>query len=175
MISQVFGKLTRNVWFLWRCGRRYNMLTLWFYGKYLLPKLLVNTVSAKLILWFLSVWEDEFQFTKVHFVESCVAINISGLSPCSHYANESVYRIISTGTVNLHFKLALIFSHDYHAGAETLMTRHFQNPNTNFASKSKWNGNGGKQHPGNHGNTVYCALPNLTVTCWSMQVYCKKA
>lgn len=39
---------------------------------------------------------------------------------------------------------SLIFSHDYHAGAETLMSRHFQNPNNNYASKTKWNNNGGK-------------------------------
>nr|XP_039255415.1 PAN2-PAN3 deadenylation complex subunit pan3-like [Styela clava] len=39
---------------------------------------------------------------------------------------------------------SLIFSHDYHADAETLMSRHFQNPNNNYASKTKWNNNGGK-------------------------------
>ncbi|XP_078494420.1 PAN2-PAN3 deadenylation complex subunit pan3-like [Ciona intestinalis] len=42
---------------------------------------------------------------------------------------------------------SLIFAHDYHAGAETMMSRHFQNPNNNYASK-KWNGGTARQNAG---------------------------
>nr|CAB3264644.1 PAB-dependent poly(A)-specific ribonuclease subunit PAN3-like [Phallusia mammillata] len=43
---------------------------------------------------------------------------------------------------------SLIFAHDYHAGAETMMSRHFQNPNNNYASKAKWNGGTTRQNAG---------------------------
>ncbi|CAK8684378.1 unnamed protein product [Clavelina lepadiformis] len=43
---------------------------------------------------------------------------------------------------------SLIFAHDYYAGAETLMARHFQNPNNNYASKTKWNGGTTRQNAG---------------------------
>uniref|UniRef100_H2ZDN5 Poly(A) specific ribonuclease subunit PAN3 n=1 Tax=Ciona savignyi TaxID=51511 RepID=H2ZDN5_CIOSA len=43
---------------------------------------------------------------------------------------------------------ALIFAHDYYAGAETMMSRHFQNPNNNYASKAKWNGGTARQNAG---------------------------
>ena len=43
---------------------------------------------------------------------------------------------------------ALIFAHDYYPGAETMMARHFQNPNNNYASKAKWNGGTVRQNAG---------------------------
>lgn len=43
---------------------------------------------------------------------------------------------------------SLIFAHDYYPGAETMMARHFQNPNNNYASKAKWNGGTVRQNAG---------------------------
>lgn len=43
---------------------------------------------------------------------------------------------------------ALIFAHDYHACAETMMARHFKNPANTYASKAKWNGGTTRQNAG---------------------------